>query len=57
MTLPRHMLRSTAYDLADAFDVHELYQQKDGRMACLSCRLRRNALSNVSRRRVWQLRT
>jgi hypothetical protein len=23
MTLPRHMLRSTAYDLADAFDVHE----------------------------------
>jgi hypothetical protein len=28
MTLPRHMLRSTAYDLADALDVNELYQQK-----------------------------
>ena len=28
MTLPRHTLRSTAYDLADALDVNELYQQK-----------------------------
>src|SRR5216117_2684607 len=28
MTLPQHMLRSTAYDLADALDVNELYQQK-----------------------------
>ena len=28
MTLPRQTLRSTAYDLADALDVHELYQQK-----------------------------
>ena len=28
MTLPRQTLRSTAYDLADALDVNELYQQK-----------------------------
>ena len=28
MTLPRHVLRSTAYDLADALDVNEFYQQK-----------------------------
>ena len=28
MTLPRHTLRSTAYDLANAPDVNELYQQK-----------------------------
>src|SRR5262249_24996695 len=28
MTLPQPMLRSTAYDLADALDVNELYQQK-----------------------------
>ena len=28
MTLPRHMLRSTAYDLSDALDVHEFFQQK-----------------------------
>ena len=28
MTLPQHMLRSTAYDLAEALDVNELYQQK-----------------------------
>jgi len=28
MTLPRHTLRSTAYDLADTLDVNELYQQK-----------------------------
>ena len=27
MTLPRQTLRSTAYDLADALDVNELYQQ------------------------------
>src|SRR2546428_4667934 len=28
MTLPRQTLQSTAYDLADALDVNELYQQK-----------------------------
>ena len=28
MTLPRQALRSTAYDLADALDVNELYQQE-----------------------------
>src|SRR5262249_35922491 len=28
MTLPRQTLRSTAYDLADALDVNEVYQQK-----------------------------
>ena len=28
MMLPRQTLRSTAYDLADALDVNELYQQK-----------------------------
>src|SRR6266852_1012284 len=28
MTLPRQTLRSTAYDLADALDVNEFYQQK-----------------------------
>jgi hypothetical protein len=28
MTLPRHTLRSTVYDLADALDENELSQQK-----------------------------
>jgi hypothetical protein len=28
MTLPRQTLRSTAYDLADALVVNQLYQQK-----------------------------
>jgi len=28
MTRPQYMLQSTAYDLADALDVNELYQQK-----------------------------